>query len=440
MKAFKRMGYLTLGFLFFGAPFQVAAGAQLSMTLEDCLRLAQEKNYNLRSAAQQVELTQAKKEEAQAGFFPTLTLTGNYTYLGREPRAQIPVIPPLSPVARPITIGFHDNWDFKMGLSYTVFSWGRVGNSVAAADYAWQAAQKDAERNWHSVRLDVTRTFWSVLLAQELVRVRSEAQKSLKRHQEQVAARLTAGQASRFDLLRAKVEEANALPPLLAAQHQVESGLDLLKNLLGLPPESDVTLPGELAEESLSVDLSTAVATALQKRPELQALALQKEMARKNRATAGAGLRPNLLGSAAFDYKNPFNAQKVWKTDWNFSAAIVFPLFDGLATRARIQQAEVAAKQVSIADEQLRQTIVLEVREAVRAIEEAQKNSATQRENVKLAKESLEIAKVQYQHGLVTNLEALDAELAVLVAQSNYLSALFNFKVAKAQYEQAVGW
>jgi outer membrane protein TolC len=54
----------------------------------------------------------------------------------------------------------------------------------------------------------------------------------------------------------------------------------------------------------------------------------------------------------------------------------------------------------------------------------AKENITSQEENVNQAKESLRIAKVQYQQGLLTNIEEMDTELA-LIHGRDQLSASF---------------
>ncbi|GAI04811.1 unnamed protein product, partial [marine sediment metagenome] len=41
--------------------------------------------------------------------------------------------------------------------------------------------------------------------------------------------------------------------------------------------------------------------------------------------------------------------------------------------------------------------------------------------------------------GMLTNLELMDTEFALTVAETNYLQALSDYLIAKARYEKAIG-
>jgi outer membrane protein len=83
--------------------------------------------------------------------------------------------------------------------------------------------------------------------------------------------------------------------------------------------------------------------------------------------------------------------------------------------------------------------IKLEISQAISDLNLARENIVSQQENVNQAKESLRIAQVQYQQGLLTNIEEMDTELALTIAQTNYLKAMSDYLIAKAKYEKAIG-
>jgi outer membrane protein len=83
--------------------------------------------------------------------------------------------------------------------------------------------------------------------------------------------------------------------------------------------------------------------------------------------------------------------------------------------------------------------IKLEISQAISDLNLARENIVSQQENVNQAKESLRIAQVQYQQGLLTNIEEMDTELALTIAQTNYLQAMSDYLIAKAKYEKAIG-
>jgi outer membrane protein TolC len=413
------------------------SGEKLILNLEKSLDTAYQNNRLLLSQKEKIRSSKFKISEAKSGFYPQLSFTGTYTYLGVLP-SFIVSFPPIIENEK-ITQGFHDNFDFNLSLQQSIFTWGRVQNNYSISQLNLRLDEENYKKNKQGITYQVKSSFYSVLLMRELIRVREDASKNIEEHLRTVDLRYKAGQASEFDLLRAKVQLANAKPPLLQAKRAYDLALSSFKNILGLAQEAEVELEGELFFKPGEVKLESATQEALLQRPELKFLEFQKRIAQKGLAITRAGNKPSLMGIANYDYKNPFYGEKKWDDDWNFTIALSFPLFDGFATRSRVNQARSDLRQLDIGENDLKEGIKLEVKEAVTSLDLAKETIISQEENVKEAKESLRIAKVQYAQGVITSLEEMDSELALTYAQINYLQALADYLTAQAKYDKATG-
>jgi len=407
------------------------SGEKLILNLEKSLDTAYQNNRTLLSQKEKVRFSKFKISEAKSSFYPQISLEGTYTYLG--------VTPSISAFGMNFTTGFHDNFDFNLSLQQSIFTWGRIQNSYSISKLNLRLEEENYKKDKQGITFQVKSSFYSVLLARELIRVREESLKNIEEHLKTVELRYKAGQASEFDLLRAKVQLANAKPPLLQAKQAYDLALSAFKNILGLTQEAEVELEGELFFKPGEVKLESATQDALLQRPELKTLEFQKRIAQKGLTIAKAGNKPSLMGIANYDYKNPFYSEKKWDTDWNFTLALSFPLFDGFATRSKVNQSKSDLKQLDLGEKDLEEGIKLEVKEAVTSLDLAKETILSQEENIKQANEGLRIAKVQYAQGIITSLEEMDAELALTYAQINYLQALADYLTAQAKYDKATG-
>ena len=114
-------------------------------------------------------------------------------------------------------------------------------------------------------------------------------------------------------------------------------------------------------------------------------------------------------------------------------------LFDGGATNAKVKEARDA---VAIADEtalQTRESIQMEVREDYLNIISAREKVSTTQTSVAEAQEAYQIAVVRYKAGVGTNLDVLDAQLNLNTAQTNYITALYDYNIGLATLEKAMG-
>jgi len=128
-----------------------------------------------------------------------------------------------------------------------------------------------------------------------------------------------------------------------------------------------------------------------------------------------------------------------WDYDWNLGFSVNIPLFDGFATKSRVSQAKSNINELDLVEKQIQEGIKLEISQAISDLELAKENIFSQEENVNQAKKALQIAKVQYAEGVITSLEEMDTQLALTIAQTNYLQALADYLVARARYNRAIG-
>jgi outer membrane protein TolC len=433
-----RVFVLNLLLLFFVPAVQ---GEQYNLNLDQCLKMAYEKNKILLQSEEKINAAKYQIDEARSGFYPQLSFSGSYTRLGRVPGFDFEgmsfgdiQIPPSK-----TEIGTANNYNLTLSLQQPLFTWGRIKNSYHISKYGLSLTREEYRKTRQEIKFNVTDLFYNILLARELIKVREGSIARTEDHLATVQERYDKGYASEFDVLRVKVQLANAKPPLVQAKNLYHLSLDNLKNLLGISLGYSVNLEGSLSFDPIEVDKNQAEYFAFQNRSELKLVNQQRRIGRKALALAKAGNKPSLFGSANYEYKRPFYSEDEWKTDWNFTLSLSLPIFDGFLTRAKVRGAKSNLKQLDITEKQIKDKIKLDISQAISDLNLARENIISQQENVKQARESLRIATVQYQKGMLTNLELMDTEFALTVAETNHLQALSDYLIAKARYEKAIG-
>ncbi|MCJ7578896.1 MAG: TolC family protein [candidate division Zixibacteria bacterium] len=420
---------LTASFLLFDVSF--ASGITHNLNLDQCLQTAYQNNKNLMQLEEKISSARYKIDEARSGFFPQLSLSGSYTRLGKIPTYDVG--------GMKFATGTENNYNSSLSYQQSLFTWGKIRAGYDISKYNLSLTKEEYRKTKQDIKFNVVNLFYNILLAKELIKVREESIARIEDHLKAVTDRYDKGYASEFDVLRVKVQLANAKPSLTQAKNLYQLTMNNLKNILGISLEDSVNFEGILNFESVEVDKSQAEEFAFENRSELKLIFYQKGIGQEALVIAKATNKPNLLGSASYSYKRPFYSIDEWKTDWNFTFLVSVPIFDGFLTRSKVSQARSDLKQLDITEKQIRDLIKLEISQAISDLNLARENIVSQEENVKQAKESLRIAKVQYQQGLLTNIEEMDTELALTIAQTNYLQALSDYLIAKAKYEKAIG-
>ena len=121
------------------------------------------------------------------------------------------------------------------------------------------------------------------------------------------------------------------------------------------------------------------------------------------------------------------------------SLGLNIPIFTGLGTRAKVQQAliEIEAIDATLKDTRLAMDLAQE--NAQTQLANNLLTIQTQEENVKLAQEVLSNTQNNYQQGLASLTDLLESERALSDAKNSYTNALLSYKLAEIGLLKAQG-
>ncbi|MBT7597475.1 MAG: TolC family protein, partial [Gemmatimonadetes bacterium] len=114
-------------------------------------------------------------------------------------------------------------------------------------------------------------------------------------------------------------------------------------------------------------------------------------------------------------------------------------IFDGFLTQGRVQQARARATQIDLALVDLHNRVDRQVRDAARQLDAAQQRAEVAATAIASAQEHLRVTRIEYDHGIVTTTELLDAEVVRRSAQLRLLQAIHDVRISKARQQFALG-
>jgi outer membrane protein TolC len=120
-------------------------------------------------------------------------------------------------------------------------------------------------------------------------------------------------------------------------------------------------------------------------------------------------------------------------------AILTIPIFSGFSTTNQIVEGKALLKNLEAQEESLRQNIRLEAEQAFLGLKEAIESITVTEKSVSQAKENYDLASGRYQVGVGQPLEITDAEVLLANARASYINALYNYKVAEARIDRAMG-
>ena len=411
------------------------------LSLTDCLDLALKQNSAILKGKNDLEATYGVSVQTRAIAAPRLRATGNYEFNNAIENLQLP------PPAPSVTFQQDQSWSGGIRLIQSIYEGGRIRSSLKSA----RLAQEQAVYNYQTVIADtlteVRVAYYDILMATQQIVVQEASIRLLTRELEDTSRRFDAGTVPRFNVLRAEVELANARPRLIRARNDYRIAKNSLANLIAYNLPKDVgediplQLSGRMDAEPYEIDLPSAIARALDGRPELAALRKGELLRKEGIAAARSSHQPSLQAFGGYGWRSSQFSNDLSRdvAGWNAGLQLNWDIFDGFLTRGKVDEARALYDKARHEVEDAVRRIELEVRTAHSNFIEAREVLESQRKVVEQAEEALRLANARADAGTGTQLDVLSAQTALTEARSTQVQALRDYSVARARLERAVG-
>jgi outer membrane protein TolC len=413
------------------------------LTLDQALEFALAHNVTLRKGRQDLEEAQGLAIQQRAARLPRLAATGAYQQLdeARIERVQFSAAQPATPFLN------DQSWNANLVVTQPIYAGGKYNSMARSSRLTREAALASYQALVANTLLEVRTAYSDVLLAVEQIVVQEASKKLLERELETARRSLEAGTVPKFNVLRAEVELANALPPLIRARNQERISRNTLALLLGcdIPADSGVDIPLRTADslkaEPFEVSVGAALNAAWVRRPEIKAAQSASQLRHEEVLQTRADLLPSLSGTAGYGVQNRNFIRDLDRTldGWTVGVQANWLLFDFGQTQAKVNMARAREERARLEVEDVRRRIELEVRTAFSLFMESKEVLVSQTRVIEQAEEAVRLVTARAEAGSSTQLEVLSAQTALKLSRTQYSQALRDYTVARAKLERAMG-
>lgn len=441
-------------------------------SLEEAVGIALRNNRQLQVSRLDLATAEEQVDEAYGALAPTVDASAGYVRNLKVPSAFLPafIFDPDAPPDEliPVQFGADNQWTAGVTLDQPLFD-AAVLIGVSTSD-KFRGLRREALRGTaQQVATSVRIAYLNVLVAREAYRVTWNSVQRVERTLQETSALNRAGLASDYDVLRLQVQLSNIRPDLRRAENAVREAERVLAIEMGLPAVVQAGAEGDLAAIDLEDpaanvepnrrllafaglddvgpgDFERLYGAALENRSDLEQLRLQKELEEARVKVQKSEMFPRL--SAFFNYNvqaqqngglDFFGTSRERTSTSAVGLRVEVPVFSGLQRINRVQQREIAVRQAEERLADTRQRVENEVRSTLDVLLEARDRAIAQRAAVGEAQRGFEIVSTEYLAGTKTRLEVTDADLALRQAERNYAEAVYDYLVARARLDLAVG-
>jgi outer membrane protein len=428
-------------------PFSTRPQIRQPLSLREAVEIALRESPILRGAVAELKAAEARLQMARSEKRWQLSANA-FASTGTESAilASPPTVMPSATMLLPRRTFF----DANAMLMFPIFTGGRLEALIRQAEAVRHATAAQLEAMRLDVVLETKLAYRRALLAREMIRV---AEVYVAAMEERVRVDKVAAQVGRipeFWVLRSEAELANARQMLANAQRDYETALIALKAIMGVHPDSEITLTDELgrdegrgARDELRVGelpkREKLLMEAIEKRPELWAALRQAEAQNYAVRAAKALYAPQVGWTVMANYMSGTGDMGQGTGGYLAGIAVGLPIFDGGRRKAMVGEAQAMREKALAEVERLKLQIASEVDTALRELQTALQNLQTAQTALKAAKEDERVAKVRYEAGRSVLVEYLDALVTLVRAQVNEAQARYELAVAEDKLRRAIG-
>lgn len=397
------------------------------ITLQEAIDIALENNYQLKIAANNLDLAKHQELNEKGDFLPSLngSLSGNRT----EGSQFVPGSDNfVNTVVRGISGSLNTNLPIFAGFQNI--------NSLKSSRLDTESEEENFQRVRETVIFQTVSNYLQVLLDKKLLEIDQENLASSQKTLEQVQAQVEVGSRPTVDLFNQEATVANNELRVVNSENALtNSRIQLIRGLQVDPlKEYEFSIP-DVEPEDVSLqdyNLDNLVTIALESRSDLKRDELAIESIKYQLKVTKASIYPTLglFGSIRTDYSDQsdfsfgdqFYDQNIVKS---IGLSLNVPFFNNFNRRTNIQAQKISYRNARLNLEDAELQVVQEVNQAYSDYESFAKQLDASQKALTAAEKSYETQQERYQVGAGTLIELSDANAQFVEAQSNRAQALF---------------
>jgi outer membrane protein TolC len=407
--------------------------------LPDCIQYALTHQPVVRQSIIDQEIAERTVQSSLAAWYPQIAAGYNLQHFLKLP---VTLIPNASGERVPTALGAKNTSTVSFSLNQSVFNRDLLLASQTADAYRLQAAQTTVN-NKINVVVNVSKAFYDLILTQRQVDILTEDITRLQRSLQDATNQYQGGIVDKTDPQRARIALNNSMAQRKQYRDLVGSKYQTLKQLMGYPPNAQLTVTYDTLQLANEVVIDTLQLVNPQNRIEYKLLQTQGRLLNANVRYNRWAYLPTVsaFGNYNLLYQNNSFPQLYSQTFPNslIGLAVALPIFQG---GRRIQQLKISELQVQRLDwdlAALTSAVDAEYAQALATYKGNLANYLALRENQQLAEEVYRVINLQYRSGIKTYLDVTVAEADLRTARLNVFNALYQVLISKLDVQQALG-
>lgn len=443
----KRLIYIIAASLLVAAlPLRCAAQEKFFLNLDQCRSMALDSNRQMASAKMMEQKTKYDRSRALSYFLPKFSGYGFYLYT-TDPLVyhfqgtNIEIMGMQVPIpAMDLSLNIANTLTAGIKVEQPLFMGGKIIASYKMAGIGMDMALLNTKMNRSEIIVQVDEAYWLYVKACQLGKAAESFASTVEEFYKVVSDARDTGMATENDLLKVQVQRNNAK----LMESKAHNGRNLARmnlcHYLGIPLLSDLEVDQSGFDSMIDVD---TLSGSISNRYDYQLLEKQTELKKKEVDIARSDYLPQIGVMANYGYYYGLkvnNSDPIMNQDrFAALASVKIPIFAFGEGVHKVKAAELERDMKINEKEKLSEMMELEQAKYRYAFADAQLQVELTRSALENAKRCLKVSKDQYELGMETLANVLEAQTQWNKANSDYIEAVAEYKLSYVKYLKAVG-
>ena len=408
-----------------------------SLTIEESLTIGLNSSYEIKIANSDTLISDAKVTSAWSNLLPKVTLGANYNHLSEMP-IQFNLPFPQSTNNDALT-AMYANAEIEQPL-FTGF---RLLSIKNASNYNKEASLLENSKVKNNKALEIQQTFWIYYKTVKFIEIISENLIVVESQISNVENFFSTGVATKSDLLKVKVVEADVRSKLIDANHRSKVAQANFNRVIGFSIDADTKIiASTYVEELANQDFKNVLSEALNSRLELEANNFRIKAADEMISAANSTWFPQVSAFGSYNYLKIEGGSMLNEDASNFwmvGLGMKWSIWDWGKTSSNATIATEQHFQIEVASKMLREKIEIEVYSNFLNLESEASKIELNKLRVESAEENFRIIDDKFNVQAATSTELTEASTLLTEAKIMLITSYINYKLARIRLDNSIG-
>jgi len=416
---------------------------KIIVTLKEAMDLGVKNRYDMQADKYNIDIAQNDILKSRKAWIPDVKAQGQIQYNTQLQSTLVPGGFLGSSKPQLITMGAKNASIFGLSLKQPVFEPG-INSNIKLAKSQQALAQEKNRQSEIRVKIQIATAYFNVLLKRLQRKIASNEEKRYREYMELAQGKYQQGALIENDYLRAQLNHENAKVEEQTVTQDYNLSIDKLKNEINVPAETQLVLADSLNNlNSMGQNAADAFSRA-ENRTEIKQLKIEQLGNKLTLEKMHRNALPTLSFVANYSEQFLYDDFSYFKNQWwkPFSYVglqLSIPITSHLKNKNNIREERLKIDQTNLELKQTQSDIHFEIQKALTDLDNAQQNVQSTKSNYNLSQTIYKNQQQQFALGAFQFSDLLDTEKSLHTAEQNYVQAVYDYLVAKINYEKAIG-